>query len=285
LAPTALNEPVRCITIEVVEESSNPKYPVGAVIQGLSAMKSHAVYGPEDAPNVLDWNPKSPVPLTAYLTVFSLSGGFTAMAGMTVPHLGNVKAGDVVLISAAAGHVGQLCCQIARLKGAAKVIGIAGGQANCEFLKKDIKVDVAIDYKKGNVEAEIKAAAPEGVNLYFDNVGGEITDAAMNCMAKFGRIIVCGQISTYNEEKHVPVVLKNFQNVLHDRLTIAGFICIDHIPDIPAFAGQLVGWVQSGALTLPPIEQENGLENAIRALNRLLKGDKRPGTKMIVASI
>jgi NADPH-dependent curcumin reductase CurA len=269
----------------VIEESDNPQFPLGAVIQSLSAMRSHAVYGPEDAPtvNVLDWTPQSPIPLSAYLTVFALSGGFTAMAGMTLPHLGNVKAGDVVLISAAAGHVGQLCCQIARLKGASKVIGIAGGDENCAFLKNELKVDEAIDYKKGNVEAAIKQAAPKGVNLYFDNVGREITNAVMNCMAMYGRIVCCGLVSTYNEDKSVPAVLGNFQNVLVDRLTIAGFICLDHIADIPNFAGQLVGWIQSGSRSLPPIEQEKGLENAIRALNRLLKGDKRPGAKMVVA--
>ncbi len=248
-------------------------------------MQSHAVYGPEDAPNVnvIDWTPSSPIPLTAYLTVFALSGGFTAMAGMTLPHLGNIKQGDVVLVSAAAGHVGQLCCQIARARGASKVIGIAGGEQNVEFLKNELKVDAAIDYKKGNVEALIKEAAPKGVNLYFDNVGGDITDAAMNCMAMYGRIVSCGLVSTYNEEKSVPAVLKNFQNVLMDRLTIAGFICLDHLADIPNFVNELVQWIQGGKLTLPPVEVENGLENAIRALNRLLQGQKRPGTKMIVA--
>jgi NADPH-dependent curcumin reductase CurA len=283
MVPTQLKEPIRCITIEVVENSDNPKYPVGAVIQGLSAMRSHSVYGPEDSPTLIDWTPKSPIPLSAYLTVFSLSGGLTAMMGMTLPHLGNVKAGDVVLVSAAAGHVGQLCCQIARLKGASKVIGIAGGEQNCAFLKNELKVDVAIDYKKGNVEAAIREAAPNRVNLYFDNVGGEITSAALNNMALFGRVIVCGLISTYNEEKTVPAVLSNFQNVLFDRVTVAGFICTDHIAEIPHLVGSLVGWVQSGSMTLPPIEKEVGLENAIRALNRVLKGEKGPGTKMIVA--
>lgn len=102
LAPTALKEPIRCISIEIVEESDHAKYPVGAVIQSLSAMKTHAVYGPQDAPTLVDWTPASPIPLTAYLTVFALSGGFTAMMEMTMPHLGNVKAGDVVLVSAAA---------------------------------------------------------------------------------------------------------------------------------------------------------------------------------------
>jgi len=285
LAPTPFQEPVRCQTLELVEESTNPKFPVGSVVANVSGMRSHVVYGPADpAPylTLLDWTPESKIPLTTYLTVFSLTGGVTAMTGMVLPQFGNIKEGDVVLVSAAAGHVGQLCCQIARLKGASKVVGIAGGPANCAFLKDELKVDVAIDYKLGNVEAAIKEACPQGVNLYFDNVGGEITDAAMNCMARFGRVIVCGLISTYNEDKAVPVSVKNFQNVLFDRIMIAGFIVLDHASEFPSLQKQLADWVLSGSMALPPIEFEEGIENSITALNRLLKGDKKPGTKMLV---
>ena len=283
LSPTPLNQPVRCGGIEVVEESTNPKYPVGAVVQGLVSMRTHNVYGPEDTPMLIDWTPQSKIPLTAYLSVFWITGGMTAMAGLTLPQLGNIKAGDVVLVSAAAGHVGQLCCQIARLKGAKKVIGVAGGKDNCDFLRDELKVDVAIDYKKGNVEAALKEAAPEGVNLYYDNTGGAISDAAMKCMARFGRIVVCGLLSTYNNETSDPAKLNNYQNVLMDRLTIAGFVVSDHYADFPKFQSQLADWIKSGELIVPPVEFENGFENTIRALNRLLKGDKRPGTKMLVA--
>jgi NADPH-dependent curcumin reductase CurA len=246
-------------------------------------MRTFAVYGPQDSPSVINWTPNSSIPLSAYLTVFSFTGGLTAMAGMTLPELGNLKSGDVVLVSAAAGHVGQLCCQIARAKGASKVIGIAGGNDNCEFLKRELKVDVAIDYKKGNVEAAIKEAAPNGVNLYFDNVGGEITNAAMKNMARFGRVVICGLISAYNEESGASAQLDHFENVLMDRLKISGFIVGDHQEHFPNFIQTLSEWVKNGSLALPAFEQEVGIENAIKALNRLLKGDKRPGTKMIVA--
>lgn len=191
--------------------------------------------------------------------------GWTALVGME--EVGRVVPGDTVLVSAAAGATGMLAAQIARILGG-RVIGIAGGLEKCAFLKDQLGLDTAIDHRGHDPEAAITEAAPEGVNVYFDNVGGPLLDAVLSNMAHYGRIAICGLIAGYAEQQNGP---KRFDQILARRLQVTGFFSPDFAHRGAELTARLRRWVEEGRLVMP-YDETGGLENVLDAYARLFTG-------------
>ena len=189
-----------------------------------------------------------------------------------------VVEGDNVLVSGAAGATGSVAAQIARIRGAGKVVGIAGGPDKCRWLLEEAKLDAAIDYKNEDVLKRMREEFPSGVDLYFDNVGGDILDAALLAMAERGRITMCGGISGYNAETPPPGP-SNIMQVVIKRLSVKGFILFDHIAAAAQAITDLSGWCASGDLVVEEDIQE-GFENTPKTFLRLFQG-KNLGKQLI----
>jgi NADPH-dependent curcumin reductase CurA len=214
-------------------------------------------------------------PMTRLLSVYGVAG-LTAYFGLL--NIANPKAGETVVVSAAAGSVGSIVGQIAKIKGC-RAVGIAGGQAKCDWLVKELGFDAAVDYKSGSLFKALKEAAPKGIDVYFDNVGGDILEASLFQMNNGGRVACCGAISVYDGAappagpRGVPglIVVK--------RLTLKGFIVTDFFAEREKAMADLVSWVGAGKLK---VEEDviDGLENTPRALIGLLAGENR-GKRMV----
>jgi hypothetical protein len=194
--------------------------------------------------------------------------GLTAYFGLL--DIGNPQPGETVVVSAAAGAVGSIVGQIAKLKGC-RVIGIAGGPDKCRWLVEELGFDGAIDYKNEDVGAGLDRLCPNGIDVNFENVGGKIMDAVVARMNLFGRMALCGMISTYNHEGLVSGP-SDFAKVLMRRLLIKGFIVIDYLPRAGEAFAELAPWVMSGQIKWKAHVVE-GLDNAADAVKRLFSGD------------
>ena len=214
-------------------------------------------------------------PMTHLLSVYGIAG-LTAYFGLL--RVGEPKAGETVVVSAAAGSVGSLVGQIARIKGC-RVVGIAGGADKCAWLKSELGFDEAVDYKAGNLYAALKAAAPKGVDVYFDNVGGEILEACLPLMNMRGRIACCGAVSAYDGAPPAagPRGLPGLLVV--KRLRMQGFIVMDYYDEREAALADLQKWVAEGRLKVQE-DVIDGLENTPAALIGLLAGENR-GKRMV----
>ncbi|MGW1198294.1 NADP-dependent oxidoreductase [Streptomyces sp. NPDC002536] len=215
-------------------------------------------------------------PLATYLGVMGMPG-MTAYAGLL--EVGSFKEGDVVFVSGAAGAVGSMVGQIAKLKGASRVIGSAGSAEKVRYLTEELGFDAAFNYKDGPVLEQLKAAAPGGIDVYFDNVGGEHLEAAISVLNQHGRAVLCGAISQYNDTEAAPGP-RNLVQVIGKRLRLQGMIVSDHDALRPQFFKEVGGWVRSGELTTRATVVE-GIENMGDAFLGLLRGDNTG--KMIVS--
>lgn len=214
-------------------------------------------------------------PMTHLLSVYGIAG-LTAYFGLL--RVGEPKAGETVVVSAAAGSVGSLVGQIAKIRGC-RVVGIAGGAEKCAWLKSELGFDEAVDYKAGNVYASLKAAAPRGIDVYFDNVGGEILEACLPLMNMRGRIACCGAVSAYDGAPPAagPRGLPGLLVV--KRLRMQGFIVMDYYDEREAALADLRQWVAAGKLKVQE-DVIDGLENTPAALIGLLAGENR-GKRMV----
>lgn len=268
------------------KDSYQPGTPLGDAIMGTIigevAQSRHPGFSEGDLVRCYgqwsDWSVASP--LTSYAAKLDgkesdladyvgISGanGWTAYLG--VLEYGAAKAGDTFLVSAAAGCTGSLAGQIAKIAGC-RTVGLAGSDEKCYFLTNDLGFDAAINYRKGNLADAIKSVCPEGINLYFDNVGGDVLDAALTNMADFGRVAVCGLLANYGAEGAVPGPYK-FDLVLMKRLTITGFFSPDFYHREPEINPVMRKWRDSGLLKLP-LDEMTGLENTVTAYSRLFTG-------------
>ncbi|WP_316168370.1 MULTISPECIES: NADP-dependent oxidoreductase [unclassified Bradyrhizobium] len=214
-------------------------------------------------------------PLTHLLSVYGIAG-LTAYFGLL--EIGRPKAGDTVVVSAAAGSVGSIVGQIAKIKGC-RVIGIAGGKDKCSWLTSELGFDAAVDYKEGAVFKALKAAAPDGVDVYFDNVGGDILEACLPLMKNYGRIACCGAVSQYDQapSAHGPRGVPGL--IVVRRLVMQGFIVTDFMDRRDQAIADLQSWVASGRLKVQE-DVIDGLENTPKALIGLLAGENR-GKRMV----
>jgi NADPH-dependent curcumin reductase CurA len=249
-------------TVGEVIESKNPKFAQGDKVLGMLGWQQ---YGLSDGKGLNKVDARL-VPVSAYLGVLGMPG-VTAWVGLL--DICQPKAGETVVVSAASGAVGSVVGQIAKLKGC-RAVGIAGGRQKCDYVVKELGFDACVDYKAGNLNDELKAAVPKGIDCYFENVGGEILDAALRRMNAFSRIAVCGLISQYNVTE--PYGVKTFQSILTNRIKVQGFIVSDRMELWAKALPDLIGWVAGGKIKYRETVAQ-GLENAPKAFIGLLKGE------------
>jgi hypothetical protein len=245
-----------------VVESKNPKFKPGDQVVGMFGWQQ---YGCSDGAG-LNKVDASRVPLPAFLGVLGMPG-VTAWVGLL--DICQPKAGETVVVSAASGAVGSVVGQLAKLKGC-RAIGIAGGKAKCDYVVNELGFDACIDYKAGKLNDDLKAATPNGIDCYFENVGGEILDAVLRRMNAFSRIAVCGLISQYNATEAYGV--KTFQSILANRIKVQGFIVSDRMELWAKALPELIGWVAAGKIKYRETVAQ-GIESAPRAFIGLLKGE------------
>ena len=184
---------------------------------------------------------------------------------------GQIKEGDTVLVSGAAGAVGSIVGQIAKIKGC-RVIGIAGGKHKCDYVVNELGFDAAIDYKSENVISGIKQNCPKGIDVYFDNVGGDILDAALIFLRKNARVVICGAISQYNATATIEGP-KNYLSLLVNRASMKGMVVLDYAQDYGKAMKEMAGWMQEGKLKSREDVYE-GIENFRETFLRLFSGEK-----------
>jgi NADPH-dependent curcumin reductase CurA len=268
--PIPLGTVVRGITIGVVVASKAPGIEVGQWVYGHNAIEHYSVADPAGYFKVIDAT-AVPSP-TNYISVLG-AVGMTAYFGYLA--VCQPEPGDVVLVSGAAGGVGSLVGQIARLKGASRVIGIAGGPDKCRRVVDRYGFDAAIDYRGKTVDeltAEIRAAAPDGVNIIFENVGGDVLDAGLNNLARGARVGLCGLISEYNNPAGKTGARNLWQLIVH-RASIRGLLVSDYMDQFSEAAEEMASWLRAGELQFDE-HIENGIENALPAFLRLFSGEK-----------
>jgi NADPH-dependent curcumin reductase CurA len=243
--------------------SNDPALKVGDMVQSMNGWRE-VFNAPAGALQKID---AARIPAQAYLGVAGMPG-MTAYVGLL--HMASLKEGDVVFVSAAAGAVGQIVCQIAKLKGH-KVIGSAGGPDKCAYLKS-IGVDVAIDYQaEPNLTKALMAAAPEGIDVYFENVGGKHMDAALAAANPFARFALCGMIAGYNDPNGAAV--HNLMMAVGKSIRLQGFIVSNHFAQYGAdFQRDMVGWIASGQIKWQETV-EHGIDNAVGAFLKLFSGE------------
>lgn len=264
MPPVQIGEVMRGGTVGVVEESRHPDYAPGDLVSGLLGWQLYAV---SSGQGIVKLPTHVPVPLTAFMAVLNHIGA-TAYFGLL--ELGKPKEGETVVVSAAAGAVGSLVGQLAKIKGC-RTIGLAGSDEKCRWLTEELGFDGAINYKIENVAARLKELCPKGIDVYFDNVGGEILDTVLTQMNLFGRIPLCGLISQYNSTSPQPGPT-NFTTILMRRLRIEGFIVLDYADRYPEAFTLLGQWIGSGALKYR-VDMAEGLKNAPQTLQRLFTGE------------
>ncbi|MFJ9903472.1 NADP-dependent oxidoreductase [Streptomyces sp. NPDC101152] len=250
----------------VVEESRSAAVPPGTFVRHQLGWREHAVLDAADTEGAGRIDPEL-APLPTWLGLLGQTG-FTAYVGLT--RIADVRPGDTVLVSAAAGAVGSAAGQFARLLGAERVLGTAGGPDKCALLVKEFGYDATADYRAGPVREALAGLAPDGVDVYFDNVGGEQLAAALHALRTGGRVALCGMMSQFGGERRTVDINHLIQAVLK-RLTLCGFIVRDHEDLRPEFEHRVAGWLRAGEVTARETVAD-GLENAPGALLSLLAG-------------
>ena len=261
VAPMAIGDVMRGSGITEVLESNGGRFAVGTMLAGSSGWAEHLIHNGDGL------NAVAPeLPPTAMLSILGTTG-MTAWCGLF--KVGKPVAGDVVLVSGAAGATGSIVGQLAKIAGCT-VIGIAGGAEKCAWLVEEAGYDHAIDYKAGPIRDQIKALAPNGVNVIFDNVGGKILNDMLSQIATGARVVICGGISRY-ETGTLPAGPENYFNLVFRRARMEGFIVIDWISEFPAIRKRMVDLIKQGRLTYRE-DIQTGFENAPATLQRLFSG-------------
>jgi NADPH-dependent curcumin reductase len=263
MPPVALGEPMRGVICGTVVESHAPGFAAGDLVSGIGAWADFQL-GVPGAYHKLLAPPGLPVPVAFGL--FAVVGP-TAYFGLL--EIGRPKAGETVVVSAAAGAVGSLVGQIAKIKGC-RVVGLAGTDAKCSWLTGELGFDAAVNYHGTELHGALKRACPNGIDVYFDNVGGVILDTCLQHMNLNGRIPTCGLIAQYNATDEVAGP-KHYPLILMRRLTVQGFIILDYAARFTEAAHALGAWLQEGRLKFR-LDLREGLENAPSALALLFSG-------------
>ena len=258
--PQPLDAVMQGGSVGEVIESRNPAFKVGDKVVGGYGWQEYGKSNGAELRKVDD----SQVPLSAYLGAVGMPG-VTAWVGLNM--IIAPKAGETVVVSAASGAVGAVVGQLAKAQGA-RVVGVAGGAEKCRIVVEEFGFDACVDYKAGRLQADLAAATPDGIDGYFDNVGGAVLDAALERMNAFGRIAVCGLIAGYDGN---PMPTHEFRSILINRLKVQGFIVSEHMALWPQARRELAQLVGDGTLKYRETVAQ-GLESAPEAFIGLLKG-------------
>lgn len=263
--PVKIGDVMRAWGIGEVVESNNAEYKPGELVLGVVNFSEYVVGRGQDHRKL----PQLPgVPVEDFLGVLGLTG-LTAWWGINQV-AGGIKSGETVLVSGAAGATGSVAGQLAKIAGAKKVIGIAGGPEKCNFITKELGFDVALDYKSKDFDKEFEEATRDGFDVYYDNVGGEILDKAILAASPFARFVICGGISGYNLDKPQP--LYNVSKLSSKRIKMQGFIVLDHADRFPEIISDLATLVDQGKLKGKTHLIEGSVSGLPEALKSLFEG-------------
>ncbi|MCC6919299.1 MAG: NADP-dependent oxidoreductase [Alphaproteobacteria bacterium] len=262
MPPVEIGDVMRGGTIGVVEASNNPAFKPGDIVQ--PAMAGWQEYVVTSAAGKVAASKDTPM-----LAYMSGLGGTGATAYFGLLDIGKPKPGETVVVSAAAGAVGSIVGQIAKLKGC-RVVGLAGSDDKCKWVVNDLGFDACINYKKENVLEALRRECPKGIDVYFENVGGEILDAVLTLVNLEARIPLCGLISMYNADGPVPGPYM-FRNILMKRVLVKGFIVIDYLPRWGEFMRDMSEWIAAGKVKWR-VDVAQGLENAPEVMQKLFTG-------------
>jgi NADPH-dependent curcumin reductase CurA len=260
--PVAVGEVMRGLTVGVVESSRNTSVPEGSYVSGAAGWQDFAI---SDGSDLQIIEPGS-LPLTAYLGLFGMVG-LTAYFGLL--DVGQPTSGETLVVSGAAGAVGSIVGQIGKILGC-RVVGIAGTDAKCRWITADLGFDAAVNYTSESVVRMLRRHCPDGIDVVFENVGGEILDASLTWINLRARIVICGLISGYNATEPVPGPFA-FPMILIRRARMEGFIVTDYMDRAPEAIRQMRQWYTEGRLTYR-VDVYEGLETAPTNINRLFDG-------------
>ncbi|MEO8079061.1 MAG: NADP-dependent oxidoreductase [Caldimonas sp.] len=268
IAPVAIGEVMRAGGIGIVVASSHPRFAAGDHVSGALGVQEYARFGEADlAKGALVGIDARLGTQNQWLNVLGMPG-MTAYFGLL--DVGQPKAGETVVVSGAAGAVGQTVGQLAKILGC-RVVGIAGGPAKCEWVVGELGFDACIDYKAGSVKDGLKAHCPKGVDVYFDNVGGEILDAVLTRIARKARIVICGAISQYNNTEAVKGPA-NYLSLLVNRARMEGMVVFDYTDRFPKAVAELAGYLRDGRMKSRE-DVVSGLATFPEALLKLFRGE------------
>ena len=263
IPPVGLGEVMRAGAAGIVVASKHPSFAVGDHVVGALGVQEYAISNGKRLTKV---DPKV-APLPVYLGTLGMPG-MTAYFGIL--EVGQLKDGETVVVSGAAGAVGQVVGQIAKIKGC-HVVGIAGGADKCRYITDELGFDAAIDYKAEDVKEALKRHCPKGIDVYFDNVGGDILDAALSRLAMHARIVICGAISQYNNTEPVKGP-SNYLSLLVNRASMKGMVVFDFAARYGEAVKEMAGWLKQGKLKSREDIAE-GIENFPETLLKLFKGE------------
>ncbi|MDF3934324.1 NADP-dependent oxidoreductase [Pseudomonas citronellolis] len=263
IAPVAVGEVMRALGVGQVIASNNPAFAVGDHVNGALGVQDYFLGEPKGFYKV-DPN-RAPLPL--YLSALGMTG-MTAYFGLL--DVGQPKAGETVVVSAAAGAVGSVVGQVAKIKGCT-VIGIAGGEDKCRYLVEQLGFDGAIDYKNEDLALGLKRCCPNGIDVFFDNVGGDILDACLARLAPKARVVICGAISQYNNKQAVKGPA-NYLALLVNRARMEGMVVMDYANRFPEGLRDMAGWLAEGKLKSKE-DIVQGLETFPQTVLKLFKGE------------
>jgi NADPH-dependent curcumin reductase CurA len=263
IPPVQIGEVMRAGTVGEVIASRGERFSPGDHVTSWLGVQEYAVC-PESAAFAAD---PAVAPLTTHLGALGMPG-MTAYFGLL--DVGEPGAGETVLVSGAAGAVGSVVGQIARIKGC-RAVGIAGGPDKCEWVTGELGFDACIDYKSHDVAAALREHCPEGIDVYFDNVGGEILDAALARLARGARVVICGAISQYNNPDSMRGP-SNYMSLLVNRARMQGFVVIDYMARYPEAQSEMAAWIADGRL-IAREDVAEGFEHFPEALARLFAGE------------
>ncbi len=264
IEPIAVGGVMRGGTVGIVVASNAPDYSVGDHVFGMGGWQDFAVHGPEGMPNKLPEG--TGLPWTNFLSVLGITG-LTAYFGLL--DIADPKPGETVVVSTAAGAVGSIVGQIAKIKGC-RVVGIAGADDKCKWIVDDLGFDAAINYKTQDVAKELRKACPNKIDVYFDNVGGDILNTVLGMINIHARISICGAITQYNATAPVPGP-SNYLTLLTKRSTMQGFVVLDYQARFMEGIMQISQWLMQGKIKHRE-DIVDGLENAPKAMHKLFNG-------------
>ena len=258
--PVEIGDVMRAGAVGRVIASEHPGFAVGEHVYSDFGVQEYAL---SDGRGVIKVDP-SLAPLPTYLGTLGMTG-MTAYFGLF--DVAEMREGETVVVSGAAGAVGSAAGQMAKIRGAGRVIGVAGGEEKCRWLVEELGFDAAIDYKSEDVRRALREAAPDGVDVYFDNVGGEILDAVLTRLARGARIVICGAVSQYNSTEGVRGP-SNYLSLLVARAAMIGMVVFDYAPRFGEAAAEIAGWMREGRL----ISREHIVDGGVSAFpDTLLK--------------